>query len=518
MKTPWSKQPSNQLVTREFAVGLAHAAAEDAARRTARDFGQMPVSPQAEVAPTGSYGVDDSWYIDLMAGGPDVNPLLTGRAKYQVYNEMRLSDPTVRSCLWMFKLPIRAASWKVTPASEDPVDKLVAEAVAWQFGLEDDIDDGRLDFTWDQSLAQALLYLDFGAMFEEIIWADEMETWYDSDGDPHPVRPISRLAPRFPSSVIRVAHDWKSGSLDWIVQDLPGARPIPGSKLLHYALDREGHNWWGTSLLRPMYGPWRLKKALMIAAGIGWDRHAVGTPVVRFPLGGGNVARQQAEAIARNYRVHERGYVVLEGPAPTAQGGGNLWDIQILNGAGTLADPVTLMKEYDVQIATAGLQMFARLGTTATGSRAVGEVLSDPFYLAVQSIAKSLAAVRTRHAVRQFVTMNFGAEIDTPKFEVSKIQAKNVTVLARAIADLSAAGLHFTDVSTQNDIRDQLDLDHLPDELVAVLEGLPPEVGIDIANPETPLEDGTTPTGEPMVGQHVPEPLDTTGGVTTGAT
>lgn len=523
MRAPWRTEHSTDLVTREFAVSMAHVAAETAVRRT---MAAAPtVAEQSSVPQGGAYGIDDNWYIDLMAGGPDVNPLLTGRAKYEVYNEMRLSDPTVRSCLWMFKLPIRSASWKVTPAGEDPVDRVVADAVAWQFGMEDYTDDGRLDLTWDQSLSQALLYLDFGSMFEEIVWAPPppenngmLELFYDADGDPHPVRPIARLAPRFPSSVVRVGHDARSGMIDWVMQDLPGALPIPGEHLVHYALDREGHNWWGTSLLRPMYGSWRLKKALMISAGIGWDRHAVGTPVVRYPLGGGATARKQAEAIARNYRVHERGYVVLEGPSPTSQGGGNLWDIDILNGSGTLSDPVPLMKEYDVQIATAGLQMFARLGTTATGSRAVGEVLSDPFYLAVQAIAKSVAAERTRHAVRRFVDVNFGPDIDTPKFEVSKIQAKNVPVLARAIADLSSAGLHFEDVDTQNDIRDQLDLDHLPENIAAALEGLPPQVGVNLVEPA--VDENGNPVGpgpRPGSPQGVPQPLDTTGGVTTGA-
>lgn len=495
-------------MSKEEAAGLVRTAVALERHRTY--LRAAPNAAPADVA-TGASGVDDSWYMDVMAGGPDVNPLLSGRAKYEVYNEMRLSDPTVRSCLWMFKLPIRSATWRVVPSSEDPVDQLVADCVEWQFGLGENEADGRLDKTWDESLQQALLFLDFGAMFEEVVWGDP-EVWTDDDGDPHLVRPINRLAPRFPSSVIRTAHDATTGELDWIEQDLPGARPIPGEKLCHYALDQEGRNWWGTSLLRPMYGSWRLKKALMIAAGIGWDRHAVGTPLVRYPVGGGTAARQTAEKIARDYRVHERGYIALEGPAPSAGGGTNLWDFDVVNGATTLADPVPLLREYDIQIATAGLQMFARLGQSATGSRAVGEVLSDPFYLAVQALAKHVATVRVRRAVRRFVDVNFGPDVDTPRIDVSKIQAKNVPVLARAIADLSSAGLAFTDVDTQNDIRDQLDLDHIPDDLAIVLEGLPPETGVE----PLPNLDGSSPAPEPAA-DTAPVALDTTAGTTTGA-
>lgn len=460
-----------------------------------RDMAALPVSTERQPAAS-VYGADgDSWYLDVLAGGPDVNPLLTGRAKYETYNEMRLSDPTVRSSLWMFKLPIRQASWKVEPASEDPVDVTVAECIAWQFGLGDDENAGRLNLTWDESLQQALLFLDWGAMFEEIVWGD-VETWVDADGDPHLIRPIAQLAPRFPSTVIQVRRDHVSGEILEVVQDLPGTLPIPGEDVLHYALDREGRNWWGVSLLRPMYGPWKLKKALEITGAIGWDRFAIGTPIVRYPKGGGDTARQQAEQIGRNYRSHERGYVVLEGAAAA----GNVpadWDVELKNGSGTLADPSVLIRLYDEQIATAGLQMFTRLGMTGQGSRAVGEVLSDPFYMGVQAVAKHVVAVRMKRAVRRFVDVNFGRDVSLPRLSVSKIQSKNVPVMARAIADLSAAGLTFTDPDTQNDIRDQLDLDHLPDGLAGLMEGLPPEVGVTPA----PQPEDTVTISQPQTEQ-----------------
>jgi hypothetical protein len=457
----------------------------------------------------GAYGVDDSWYMDLYAGGPDTNPLLSGRAKYEVYEEMRTSDPTVRSVLWMFKLPIRQASWRVDAVSEDPLDQIVAEAVEWQFGLGPDENDGRLDLTWDESLQQALLFLDYGAMFEEIVWG-EPETWTDSSGTDHLVRPINRLAPRFPRTVFRTSHDVRTGKLDWIQQDLPGALPIPGELLCHYALEREGRNWWGVSMLRAMYGSWRLKKAVMIAAGIGWDRHAVGTPVVRYPIGGGQKALDQARQIGREYRTHERAYVALEGPAPgPGQPGTNLWDMSILDGSKSLADPVPLLKEYDMQIATAGLQMFSRLATTPSGNRAVGEILSDPFYMAARAVAGHVASVRTRDAVRKFVDRNFGTEVGTPQIRFSKIQGKNIPVLAAAISDLTNAGMTFTDVPTQNDVREQLDLDDLPDEVAATLEGMLPRIG---GGADQPASDDPAMDPTETAGQTTTEQLVDTGG------
>lgn len=415
-------------------------------------------------APEGVAGKDAASYLeeaaaDVQAGGPDVNPALTGRTKYQAYQEMRLSDSAVRSALWTVKLPIRGGAWDVEAASDDPVDTLIADAAAAQLGLRGN--PGWLDLSWDAQTAQALLFLDWGCMFEEIVWAKDPVEWRDADGDPHLIRPAARLAPRFPATVSRVVADTQTGRIARVEQDLPGAHPIPGEKVIHLALEREGRNWWGTSLLRPMWGPWRLKKALMVGAGIAYDRWASGVPVVRYPAGGSGAVKAQAEQIGRNIRQHERAYVALEGPPPPAGG----WDVSLLRGADAIADPVPLLNYFNRAIGEAAMQQFTSLGTTERGSRAVGDVLSDPFYQAAAAIAGYLAEERGRQLLRRWVDHNFGEGVDVPRLTVSKLQARSVETLARALAELADAGLNFTDRATQDDIRDQLELPHLPDDV-----------------------------------------------------
>lgn len=446
----------------------------------------------AQKPPEGTHGKDgDSWYADVLAGGPDVNPELRGRAKYRVYDEMRKTDASVRSALWLVKLPIRSGLWAVEPAGGEhaaPEDRLIADAVAWQFGLVDSDgrrQEGRFDLTFDELLSQALLCLDFGGMFEELVW-DDLTTWRDTEGDEHLLRPLARLAPRFPSTIQKIETDEKTGRIRSLEQLLPGTRPIPGEKVSAVVLEREGSNWYGNALLRPMWGPWRLKKALMVAAGMGWDRFAAGTPVVRYPQGGSANDKRLAEEIGRNYRQHERGYVALEGAKPLGENAGVGWDIEILNGAGTLADPVPLLRWYSGQIASAAIQQFSELGNTSTGNRALGETLVDPFFLAVQAVAKQVALDRQRQVIRRFVDVNFGPEYDVPALTVSKIQARNVAVLTAAIGSLAAAGLNFTDRETQDDLRDVLELRHLPEN-----------VGIERTPPAVPREgDGLQPDDE----------------------
>lgn len=429
---------------------------------------------RAGTAPRAASGVDgQSAYSDIQYGGIDMNPELTGHRKFVIYEEMRTSDPAVKSALFMYKLPIRQADWALDPYSNDGIDAIIADAVAWQFGLEEQ--DGQLDLTWDEWLTQTMLFFDFGAMGEEIL--DGLPQIWRPTGDDGTnsriIRPFARFAPRFAGTFTQIETDQGTGQIRRARQMMPNADWIPGDQLAWYAPDKEGTNWYGTSLLRAMYGPWRLKKALMIASAIAWDRFSVGVPVARYPLGGGARAKQEAEQAARNFRSHERAWAAFEGPREHG------WDLEIVGGGGNLSDPVPLIRLYDEQIATAALQQFSKLGQTPTGARAVGEILIDPFYQAVSAYADYIAKRRQRIAIRRFVDVNFGEQYETPTLRVGKIQSKNVLVLAQAIEALSIAGLSFTDRATQNDVRDQLDLQHLPETTQDVIEALPETVGVE---------------------------------------
>ena len=430
------------------------------------------VLPSGRVA--GADGANAYGY-HLLVGG-DANPDLIPPRRFQVYNEMRNEDSVVRSTLWMFKLAIRAADWSIEAGGSDPIDQAIRDACAWQFGLEDLV--GQMDHSWDEQVQQALLMLDFGSMFEEIIVGDAAE-WRDRDGDPHLLRTFSRLAPRFPGTIRMpdgIQTDPRTGLIRSLEQWIPGTTAIPGDRLVYYCMEREGNDWLGRSLLRTMYGPWKLKRAVMISAGMGWDRYAFGTPVIRYP--GGPQKKREAESIGRNWRAHERGWIVLEGAAD--QG----WDVEIVGGNSTMGDSTPLVRVYNDEMQMSALQHFSALGRTGSGSRAVGDIQVEPFYLAAQALADQIAMQKMRLAFRRFVDLNFGAQFPVPRLNVQKIQARNVATLSAAIQELAAAGMDFTDRDTQNDLRDVLDLRHLPEELVETIQTLPDGVGVQ-ATPNT---------------------------------
>jgi len=487
---------------------LDRALGEDV-RSVSLELAQIPVGidvrSRSGVSVSGREG---SVYMEALegpldVGGYDENPVWAGRGKYPILREMRTGDPAVRSLEWLFKMPIRRAKWTIEAASEDPMDVAIADFMAWQFGLPSPLPNrnypiGRLSQTWDEQLAQVLLGLSYGAMGEELVWADEIETWTDADGDEHVVRPLARLAPRMASTIVRLETDPMTGLPSEVEQDLPGARPIPGSRFAWWVFEPEGTGRWGTSLLRPCWGPWMLKKGLMTASAIGWDRFAAGTLVVRYPRIGTPQDKRDAEAIGRNYKLHEHGWIVLQGAKPLADNEGDGWDVEILNGANSLSDPVPLLRWYDQQIAMAGVQQFSSLGTTETGSRAVGQTLQDPFYLTCEAIADAVAQARMRQVFRKIVSKNFGEGIAVPTLKVTGITPDDVEKLARILADLSSAGFSFSDPETQNDVRERIDIRHLPEEAVAAIRQLPERTGLEPIVPEEGGSiEGPTPSDRP---------------------
>jgi len=419
----------------------------------------------ATAPPRGEYGTDREWWAaQYEAGGPDINPVLSGQAKYDVYDEMALTDSVVKSLLWMQRLPIRGATWELDPASEDGQDLLVRDVVARNLGVGDWEGDGHLAAPWPRQLDQALLALRWGSMLEELVWDDPVR--WDFDGTSRLVRPLARLAPRPPRTVRKIEFD--QGRIRRVEQNLSQTRPIPGDKLAFTVLDEEPGRWEGVSLLRAAWGPWALKKQLMIAAGIAWDRWAAGIPVVRYPTNGSAADLEKAEEIGRSIRTHERAYVAFEGPEPTPDNP-NGWSLQIEGGASVLPDPVNLLQRYDLYVLAAGLQQFMALGSTQSGSRAVAEVQDEPFYMAVEAIAGDLAAQRQQQVIRRIVDVNFGTEYEAPKLRVAKIQSEDVEKLARILADLQQAGFTFSDRDVQNYVRGLNRLPELPEA------PLPPE-------------------------------------------
>ena len=74
------------------------------------------------------------------------------------------------------------------------------------------------------------------------------------------------------------------------------------------------------------------------------------------------------------------------------------------------------------------LAMFINLGTTETGSRALGASFVDVFLQAEQAYADYIAEVITRYLIREWVGYNWG-DVDMPKLVAGQIQPLDIPTL-----------------------------------------------------------------------------------------
>jgi hypothetical protein len=229
----------------------------------------------------GEAGSDrEDWLGDLQAGGPDVNPELTGSGKFRLRRDAQDRRLDQERCCWFLKLPVRSASWGLNP--RDPARRgrsLARRSATSSPGTSASRGTRARSTSWDEMNQQGLQILAGARCSRSSSGATS-----PSGGRRRrraPVRPLARLAPRYPRSIQDVA--FENGRVKRIEQWHPKASPIPGDKLSYMVFEREGGRWDGVAMIRPAWGPWRLKKALMIAAGIGWDRFALGLPVSGTP-------------------------------------------------------------------------------------------------------------------------------------------------------------------------------------------------------------------------------------------
>lgn len=425
-----------------------------------RGLTPAPGRPTRRLVPQGVIGKeaeDDRDWWDR--ADREVNPDLAGRARYRLLDLMVMSDPVAAGSLLGMKLPIGAADVRVEPAGPNPVDRFVAAAAAEQLGITRRGADRWMVDGFDDLLWSLLLVLDYGSMTHERVWAPQVREWRDADGDSHAVIALERLAPRYPHTLF----DYRgapsiTAPLASVRQD--GVKnPIDGSRLVHTVLGRERARFIGSSLLRPAYGMWKLKRELMVAAAVGYGRHMFGTPSIGYPENEEG-AKEQAASIGRGHRSNELSFFAY----PIRADGDKQWSFEVINGAKTLADPIPLLRHFDEQMVSASLERFFMLGSTETGSRAVGEVLAEPYYLALNWLAGRMADVIGEQVLRPWVDVNFGPQVKCPVVRFDTIQQRNLPSRGRFIAEAAAAGVDFSDLAAQNEIRGWVDIVPLPDD------------------------------------------------------
>ncbi len=343
----------------------------------------------------------------------EYNPELVGHSAILRYEEMRRSDGQVAATLSAMKLPIRGAEWSVT-APDDPTP---AEQEAADF-VQDCLFN-ECDF--DGIVENALLMLDFG-------FAAHEDVFYIS-GDQIRLR---KCAPRLPVTCYRWVTN-NDGPPDLIQMGYQGSSyktvQIPGNKLALFTLGQEGDNYTGRSLCRPMYKHWYMKTALEIVEAIASERNGMGIPVITMAANATSNDRRVAEQWLQSLSVSEK-TGLLNPPG---------WTFELVGVKGQVHSALPTIEYHDSKITKAALAQFMDLGGGHSGgNRALGQTMSDFFYLSLQALASSIARVLTETTCKRLCDLNFAGLTRYPKISVQKILSTKIETAVDALTKLAA--------------------------------------------------------------------------------
>lgn len=353
----------------------------------------------------------------------------------RIYDEMRKSDGTVKATVLSCSLPIRRANWFIEPATQEKIDIEIADFVhnslfEWQ------------TMTWDDILRHALLMLPFGVMaFEKVFTTKEWEgktyvCW-------------QKLAPRMPKT-IRAWQTENGGDGLQQYRFTGETVSIPMEKLLVFVNEKEGDNWWGTSILRAAYKHWYMKNTFYKIDSIAFERQGLGIPYAKIPDGASEPDRAKAENILKNMRAHHQAWLVI----PTD------YEIGFLDmGAGSLRDPSTSIAHHNREIAKSILAQFLELGSTeGTGSYALSEDQSGLFLQALEAFANNIKDTFNQYAIKQLVDLNFDGVKYYPKLTYNGISRVDTDKLATAYSSLITSGGLKVGVDDEQYFREILNL------------------------------------------------------------
>ena len=364
-------------------------------------------------------------------------PELTASRALDTYDRMRRSDGTIKAMLRALKLPLRAASWEIEPASSERADAEVGAFVRWN------LFEG-LSHSFRSHLRQALTHLDFGFAVFELVWGEPREI------DGRLRVPLKKIAPRLQRTITQwdLARD---GGLKGVTQSLYGSGNdvgsvyIPIEKLAVYVHEQEGANWTGESVLRPAYKHWWMKDNFYRFQAIGAERFSVG--IVEVKVGPDDSAdtnaMERAEKIGENIRAHEKGNVALP----------HDWEFELKGVTGKPYDLLPPIEHHDLAILRSVHAQFLALGAQAEGSHALSGDQSSFFLMHERAIADDVADVVNRYVIPKLVDLNWTGLTRYPRLVVRKIETRELEKYFNALATVTGQRLITPDDPTEHELR-----------------------------------------------------------------
>jgi hypothetical protein len=386
----------------------------------------------------------------------EYNPVMEGRSAFLVYEKMRRSDADVRAALMACKLPIRAAESQIVPGVKEGEQGFALAKELAQFakenlfgGLESPTSTGQwVTQNFETVKENALLCLDFGCAAHEDLW--------HVDGDKVRLR---KLAPRLPYTFYRYHVDDDGETLLFLEQY--GYRGnnfvnvlVPAEKLAYFVNEQEGAYFYGRSVLRAAYQHWFLKSQIYRIDAISIERNGLGVPTIK----------QGVNVSAEDRKASQQWVQMLSAHESTGLSLPNGWEFALTGITGRIRDPHESIQHHSEMIMRSVLANFLTLGTTQTGSRALGGSMRDFFYLSLEAVSRKVDETITNSSIRRLVDYNYNLGADQkslyPRLVTPNIIVTNPLELLEACKDAAKYDndLLQPDDDTENWIRRKVGL------------------------------------------------------------
>jgi hypothetical protein len=362
---------------------------------------------------------------------------LQGKQGLRLYDKMRRGDGTVRESLRLYKTPVLSARFFVEPggkqkdgtigtANQNVADFIWCNLTEW------------MSTPWTQTLTEALLMCDFGYYFFEKVFTPGTLTenrgkiiW-------------QKMAPRHPIDVVNWNFDKTGGPVSVTMPDPNNGFDyvdVPIGKLLVFTFDKEANDISGISVLRSAYKHWYYKEQLYKIDAIQKERHGIGIPVIKLPLGYSSDDKTLANELGRNLRTNERAHVVL----PPG------WDLLFAELKGQPVDVIKSIEHHDKLIEKNVLGAFV----SQTSGSDENHIM---FLKSARFIADIITETFNTYAIPQLVDFNW-TNVEYPKLKARRIgEQADWRTLSFAVRNLVGSGIIVPDDMLEDALRDEMDL------------------------------------------------------------
>ncbi len=419
---------------------------------TARDRQDTPNIDARGTSGTEIYsGYFDEEYLDKLLAERGI----------EVFDQMRRSDGHVKMLLNAVKNPIKSAKWVVQPASEDDQDMEIAEFI--KFVLMEDIGTRTKKKTFRAFIEEALTVIEFGhVVFERVHKVVQNSERFGN------YLGLADLGFRHQRSLL----EWRlfrDGSIDCLRQlvngDLGVDTVMLGENLIVVSMDKEGDNYEGISMLRPLYGSYFRKNIYRKLQAIGIERASKGVPIATVDSNSTQATDYEdsvdnIQEIIDRLSAHEMSGAVFGA-------GVSVTSLKIEHDSEKVQE---VINSENSEMSGAFLANFLQLGQNGNGgSFSLGTDLSDIFLNGIQYIADNIAEPINIDLIPELVRARFGEQARYPRLVALGINDKAGKELAEIVTQLLDRDAIQLSVKLQRFLHERFGLPEL-DEKIAELD------------------------------------------------